>query len=104
MNRKVAVIGGGLAGITAAIALAEQGAEVTLAEARPRLGGATCSFNRDDLVVDTGQHIYLGCCTAYRGLLGKLGMTAHTTLQDRFDVTVLAPGAKSARLRRTALP
>ena len=95
---RVAVIGGGLAGITAAIALAEAGAAVTLLEARPRLGGATCSFARDGLVVDTGQHIYLGCCTAYRGLLDKLGMTAHAPIQDRFDVTVLSP-AGPARLR-----
>src|SRR5580692_1487511 len=105
---KVAVIGGGLAGITAAIALAEAGAAVTLLEARPRLGGATCSFTRDGLTVDTGQHIFLGCCSAYRGLLGQLGMTAHAPLQDRFDVTVLAPGPagqpRQARLRRTALP
>ncbi len=113
---KVAVIGGGLAGITAAIALAESGADVTLLEARPRLGGATCSFSRDGLTVDTGQHIFLGCCSAYRGLLDRLGMTEHTTLQDRFDVTVLAPGGsagsggptpptpRKARLRRTALP
>jgi squalene-associated FAD-dependent desaturase len=104
MSHKVAVIGGGLAGITAAIALAESGADVTLLEARPRLGGATCSFSRDGLTVDTGQHIFLGCCTAYRGLLDRLGMTEHTTLQDRFDVTVLAPGGRKARLRRTALP
>jgi squalene-associated FAD-dependent desaturase len=103
MSPRVVVIGGGLAGITAAIALAETGAAVTLLEARPRLGGATCSFNRDGLTVDTGQHIYLGCCAAYRGLLGKLGMTASAPLQDRFDVTVLAPG-RQARLRRTALP
>ena len=54
------MIGGGLAGITAAIALAETGADVTLLEARPRLGGATCSFSRDGLTVDTGQHIFLG--------------------------------------------
>jgi uncharacterized protein with NAD-binding domain and iron-sulfur cluster len=120
---RVAVIGGGLAGITAAIALAEAGAAVTLLEARPRLGGATCSFARDGLVVDTGQHIYLGCCTAYRGLLETLGMTAHAPIQDRFDVTVLAPGLsgettprsagsggttpltpRRGRLRRTALP
>ncbi|MGD0245924.1 MAG: hydroxysqualene dehydroxylase HpnE [Streptosporangiaceae bacterium] len=105
---RVAVIGGGLAGITASIALAETGADVTLLEARPRLGGATCSFSRDGLTVDTGQHIFLGCCTAYRGLLDKLGMTGHATMQDRFDVTVLAPGANGrpskARLRRTALP
>src|SRR6478736_874613 len=104
MSFKVAVIGGGLAGITAAIALAESGADVTLLEARPRLGGATCSFSRDGLTVDTGQHIFLGCCSAYRGLLDRLGVTGHTTLQDRFDVTVLAPGGKKARLRRTALP
>ena len=105
---RVAVIGGGLAGITAAIALAETGAAVTLLEARPRLGGATCSFTRDGLVVDTGQHVFLGCCTAYRGLLDRLGMTAHAPLQDRFDVTVLAPGpagqVRRGRLRRTALP
>jgi len=105
---RVVVIGGGLAGITAAIALAESGTQVTLLEARPRLGGATCSFTRDGLTVDTGQHIFLGCCSAYRGLLGKLGMTAHAPLQDRFDVTVLAPGPagqpRQARLRRTALP
>ena len=108
MSFKVAVIGGGLAGITAAIALAESGADVTLLEGRPRLGGATCSFSRDGLTVDTGQHVFLGCCSAYRGLLARLGMTEHTTLQDRFDVTVLAPGAngqpRKARLRRTALP
>ena len=103
---RVAVIGGGLAGITAAIALAEAGAAVTLLEARPRLGGATCSFSRDGLTVDTGQHIFLGCCTAYRALLGKLGMTEHAPIQDRFDVSVLAPGAipRRGRLRRTALP
>jgi len=104
MSFKVVVVGGGLAGITAAIALAESGADVTLLEARPRLGGATCSFSRDGLTVDTGQHVFLGCCSAYRGLLARLGMTEHTTLQDRFDVTVLAPGGKKARLRRTALP
>ncbi len=109
MSRRVAVIGGGLAGITASIALAETGAQVTLLEARPRLGGATCSFSRDGLVVDTGQHVFLGCCAAYRGLLGRLGMTAHAPLQDRFDVTVLAPGSRPGtprrgRLRRTALP
>lgn len=101
---RVVIIGGGLAGITAAISLAESAAEVSLLEARPRLGGATCSFNRDGLVVDTGQHVFLGCCTAYRELLARLGMTAHAPLQDRFDVTVLAPGGRRARLRRTALP
>jgi squalene synthase HpnD len=104
---KAVVIGGGLAGLTAAIELAEQGAQVTLLEAKPRLGGATCSFSRDGLTVDTGQHVFLRCCSAYQGLLAKLGMTANATIQPRFDVTVLSPGSASprrARLRRTALP
>jgi squalene-associated FAD-dependent desaturase len=100
---RVVVIGGGLAGITAAIALRESGIDVTLLEARPRLGGATCSFSRDGLTIDNGQHVFLRCCSAYRGLLARLGMTGSATIQDRFDITVLSPGG-TARLRRTSLP
>jgi squalene-associated FAD-dependent desaturase len=101
---KTVVIGGGLAGLTAAIELASGGADVTLLEAKPRLGGATCSFSRDGLTVDTGQHIYLRCCTAYSELLAKLGMTANAPIQPRFDVKVLSPGREAGRLRRSALP
>ena len=100
---RAVVVGGGLAGITAAIALAQAGADVTLLEAKPRLGGATMSFTRDGLAIDTGQHVFLRCCTAYRGLLDRLGMTAHAPLQPRFDITVVAPG-KRARMRRRRLP
>jgi len=99
----VAVVGGGLAGISAAIALCEMGWSVTLLEARPRLGGATCSFRRGDLTIDNGQHVFLRCCTAYRGLLARLGMSGAVSMQDRFDVTVLSPSG-AARLRRSALP
>ena len=108
--RHVVVIGGGLAGITAAITLREAGVGVTLLEARPWLGGATCSFSRGELAIDNGQHIFLRCCTAYRELLARLGMTGSATIQDRFDVTVLSGSGQSgrrasrARLRRTALP
>ena len=97
------VVGGGLAGITAAVALAQGGADVTLLEAKPRLGGATMSFTRDDLVIDTGQHVFLRCCTAYRGLLDRLGMGAHAPLQPRFDVTVVSP-QRRARLKRGRVP
>jgi squalene-associated FAD-dependent desaturase len=102
--RRVVVIGGGLAGITAAITLREAGVGVTLLEARPWLGGATCSFSRGGLKIDNGQHVFLRCCTSYRELLARLGVTGSATLQDRFDVTVLAPGGGRARLRRSALP
>ena len=102
-QQRVVVIGGGLAGITAAIALSEAGAAVTLLEARPRLGGATTSFSRGALVVDTGQHVFLRCCTAYQGLLARLGVSGSVRIQDRFDVTVLSPDGV-ARLRRNRLP
>jgi squalene-associated FAD-dependent desaturase len=102
------VIGGGLAGITAALALAEQDNEVTLLEAKPRLGGATMSFDRDGLIVDTGQHVFLRCCTHYQELLDRLGVSGQAPLQPRFDVTVLSPtahgGKRPARLRRNRLP
>jgi squalene-associated FAD-dependent desaturase len=103
-ERPVAVVGGGLAGITAALALAEAGRPVTLYEARPRLGGATHSFRRGALTVDNGQHVFLRCCTAYRGLLARLGTAGHVAIQDRFDVPVLGPGGGSGRLRRGGLP
>ena len=102
--RSVVVIGGGLAGITAAIALREADIGVTLLEARPRLGGATCSFSRGGLQIDNGQHVFLRCCTSYRELLARLGMTGSAVLQDRFDVTVLAPGGGRNPLRRAAQP
>jgi squalene-associated FAD-dependent desaturase len=104
VTQRAVVVGGGLAGITAALALQETGADVTLFESRPRLGGATSSFQRGDLVVDNGQHVFLRCCTAYRGLLDRLGMADKARIQDRFDVTVLAPGGRGGRLRRAALP
>jgi squalene-associated FAD-dependent desaturase len=101
----VAVIGGGLAGITAALRCRDAGADVTLYEARPKLGGLTHSFRRGDLDVDNGQHVFLRCCTAYRDLLGRLGVTDQVTLQDRLDIPVRAPGLTgTARLRRNSLP
>ena len=103
----VVVVGGGLAGVSAALELAEAGRAVTLVEGRPWLGGATCSFLRRGLSIDNGQHLFLRCCTAYRDLLGRLGVTDSCVIQDRLDLTVLAPGGgdtAQVRLRRSVLP
>ncbi|UUU29237.1 hydroxysqualene dehydroxylase HpnE [Streptomyces sp. CA-210063] len=102
------VVGGGLAGITAALSLADAGVRVTLLEGRPRLGGLAFSFQRGDLTVDNGQHVYLRCCTAYRWFLDRVDGAALAPLQDRLDVPVLdagaRPGRRLGRLRRDALP
>ena len=99
----VVVIGGGLAGISAAIGLADAGLSVTLLEARPWLGGATCSFARRGLTIDNGQHVFLRSHVTYRGLLSRLGVAASCSLQDSLDLTVLGPGG-TARLHRSAMP
>ncbi|MFJ9175012.1 hydroxysqualene dehydroxylase HpnE [Streptomyces sp. NPDC102360] len=99
------VVGGGLAGITSALALADGGMDVTLLEGRPRLGGLAFSFKRGDLTVDNGQHVYLRCCTAYRWFLDRVDATSLAPLQERLDVPVLdAEKNRLGRLRRTALP
>jgi len=98
------VVGGGLAGITAALDCAEAGEEVTLVEVRRRLGGAAYSFEREGLHMDNGQHVFLRCCTAYRGLLERLGSTALVSLQPRLEIPVLTPGRAPYRLQRSGLP
>jgi hydroxysqualene dehydroxylase len=103
-ERRVVVIGGGLAGITAALDCAEAGARVILLEVRPRLGGAAYSYERDGLWLDNGQHVFLRCCTAYRALLERLGSSGRVSIQERLEIPVLSPGAKRALLRRSRLP
>ncbi|GEL17344.1 hydroxysqualene dehydroxylase HpnE [Pseudonocardia asaccharolytica] len=104
MSLRVGVIGGGLAGITAALRCADAGCAVTLLESRPRLGGLAASFRRGDLDVDTGQHVFLRCCTSYRALLERLGVADQVVLQHRLDIEVRTPGRRPSRLRRNRLP
>jgi squalene-associated FAD-dependent desaturase len=102
--RRVVVIGGGLAGITAALDCAAAGARVTLVEVRRRLGGAAYSFERDGMRLDNGQHVFLRCCSAYRSLLARLGSEHHVSVQPRLEIPVLRPGAETVVLRRGSLP
>jgi squalene-associated FAD-dependent desaturase len=110
MNAHVVVIGGGLAGITAALDAADAGARVTLLERRRRLGGLTWSFDHDGRQIDNGQHVFLRCCTAYLGFLERIGSAGDVALQPRMDITALRPGAGAGdtplagRLRRNGLP
>ena len=94
---RLVVVGGGLAGISAALACADAGAHVTFFEKRARLGGLTWSFSHDGLTMDNGQHVFLRCCTAYLDFLDRIGSAGDVELQERLDVTVLRPGAARRR-------
>ena len=100
MGTSAIVVGGGLAGIAAALRLADAGATVQLVEGRPRLGGAAFSFRRGDLSVDNGQHVFLRCCDAYRELVHRLDGEENVVLQPRLSIPILAPGGRSTKLSR----
>ena len=101
---RIAVVGGGLAGMAAALACGDAGAEVTLCEARPRLGGATFSTELQGLAVDNGQHVFLRCCTEYLGFLERVGARGKTAIQPRLAIPVLTPNGVTSWLRRAPLP
>lgn len=73
---RVIVVGGGLAGLAAAAALADRGLPVTLLEARPRLGGRASSivYRETGTTIDNCQHVTLGCCTNFRHFCDTLGL------------------------------
>jgi hydroxysqualene dehydroxylase len=74
---RAAVVGGGLAGLAAALELVDAGHEVTVYEARPTLGGAVQTLPEREgdpsPPPDNGQHIALGCFTEYLSFLDRIG-------------------------------
>jgi len=95
--KTVIVLGGGLAGISAACSLLDRGYRVTLFEKRPFLGGRAFSFHDPQLncEVDNGQHVFMGCCTYYIELLRTLGAESKTYLQDRLKTEVVLNGKRA---------
>jgi squalene-associated FAD-dependent desaturase len=77
MRDRVIIIGGGLAGLAAATALAPRGFRVTLLEARQRLGGRASSFTdtATGQLIDTCQHVSMGCCTAFAHFSDTVGIS-----------------------------
>jgi squalene-associated FAD-dependent desaturase len=101
---RVAVVGAGLAGLTAGLELAKRGWRVDLYERSRLLGGKTTSFEVEGHEVDCGQHVVLACCTATLDLVEELGLSDSLYVQPRFEVTVLSRNRRPAHLRASALP
>ena len=92
--------------MAAACDLADRGHPVVLMEKRPFLGGRAFSFPEPDTgqEIDNGQHVFLGCCTAYMDFLAKLGALHNTHIPPRLDVPVLGYGGRKGVLRSVNLP
>ncbi|HZP26622.1 MAG TPA: hydroxysqualene dehydroxylase HpnE [Dehalococcoidia bacterium] len=105
-RRDIIVVGGGLAGLAAACRLADAGRRVLLLEKRPFLGGRAYSYTdgRNELEVDNGQHVFLGCCTEYIGFLKSIGAYGQTYLQPRLDLLVIDKLTGASRLHAAGLP
>jgi hydroxysqualene dehydroxylase len=106
MALKAAVVGGGLAGWTAALALVDAGVDVTLYEARPTLGGAVQTLPEREgdpsPPPDNGQHIALGCFTEYLRFLDRVG-EAGSVRRTRLALPVIAEDGKVASIRPSPL-
>ena len=113
-GERVTVLGGGLAGIAAALEAADLGASVTLLERTNRLGGMTWSFQRNGLNMDNGQHVFLGCCSEYQRFLRRIGSDRDVVGPMPLDVPVVSESPRAeagfahsptvSRLRRRDLP
>ena len=101
---RVAVVGGGLAGLAAACALADSGLRVTLFERRPYLGGRASSYQHPGTgeVVDNCQHVLLGCCTNLIEFYQRVGVADKIRWYDR--LTFLEPGGRASLIEPSTWP
>jgi hydroxysqualene dehydroxylase len=102
----IVVIGGGFAGLSAAVALADAGARVTLCEARPGLGGRATAFTDPATGerVDNGQHVLIGCYHETFAFLRRIGTDGLVALDDRLSVDFVDRQGTRTRLQSASLP
>jgi zeta-carotene desaturase len=100
----VAIVGGGLAGLSTACALADAGQHVCLLERRPYVGGRASSYEHPGTgeVVDNCQHILLGCCTNLIDFYQRLGIADRIRWFEH--ITFLEPGGRRSVLSSGMLP
>jgi uncharacterized protein with NAD-binding domain and iron-sulfur cluster len=102
----VVVIGGGVAGLSAASALAEAGRRVLVLEARGQLGGRATAFvdRETGELVDNGQHVLFGCYRETFRLLRRIDAEGNVRMQPSLEVPYLDDSGRRSVLRCPALP
>jgi squalene-associated FAD-dependent desaturase len=104
---KVAVVGGGLAGLATALAIGSAGHAVTVFEARPFLGGRATSYplntaDDDSPTIDNCQHVLLRCCTNLIDFYKRLGVEDRIHFHREFYW--IEPGGRVSTMSRGLLP
>ena len=101
MTKRVAIVGGGLAGLSAAVQLQEKGYAVTLFEKRPFLGGRVSSFQHPQTgwEMDNGPHLLIGAYESTRRFLKTIGSASQIDFQPFLQTTVFDPQFGRATLR-----
>ncbi len=101
--KRVVIVGGGLAGLAAGVALSKRGFRVILLEKRPFLGGRAFSFRDPEtgIEVDNGQHVFVGACDQYMRFLRDIGAWQNVRMPKRLAARVIRDG-KSAWLRASS--
>jgi squalene-associated FAD-dependent desaturase len=98
----VIVIGGGLAGLSSAVALGSGGHRVTVLESRPFLGGRATSYEAGEETIDNCQHILLKCCTNLIDFYRRLGVESSIAFHREFNF--IEPGGRMSVMRAGMLP
>ncbi len=100
----VIIVGGGLAGLAAAVGLASQGIACRLLELRQQLGGRASSFVDPETgeVLDNCQHVSMGCCTNLAHFCETIG--AGDCFQRETELTFIGPTGRSTIMRASPLP
>jgi zeta-carotene desaturase len=104
MEKSVIVAGSGVAGMSAACALAEAGLRVQLVERRGYLGGRASSYRHPGVneVIDNCQHVLFGCCTNLIGFYRRIG--AAQKIHWTRTMTMIEPGGRRSVLGPSWLP